>query len=51
MAKNFNELVNDFRVDYLTSLIKTSSAYNQFTLEALGKEAGFNSRTAFIAAV
>ena len=50
-GKNFNELVNDFRVDYLEGLLQSSPDFFQFTLEALGKEAGFNSRAAFIAAV
>jgi AraC-like DNA-binding protein len=49
--KNFNELINDFRVDYLTEMFNTSPDFFQFTLEAIGKKAGFNSRTAFIAAV
>jgi AraC-like DNA-binding protein len=50
-GKNFNELVNEFRVDYLVGLLKKSPDYLQFTFEALGKEAGFNSRAAFISAV
>jgi AraC-like DNA-binding protein len=50
-AKNFNELVNEHRVDYLVRKSQTSDDFSQYTLEALGKEAGFNSRAAFIAAV
>jgi AraC-like DNA-binding protein len=50
-GKNFNELINEYRVDYLTQTIKSSHDHVQFTLEALGREAGFNSRAAFIAAV
>ncbi|ULQ54218.1 helix-turn-helix domain-containing protein [Flavihumibacter fluvii] len=50
-GKNFNELINQFRVNYLVDLVKTSPDYHQFTLEALGKEAGFNTRAAFISAV
>ena len=50
-GKNFNELVNEFRVDYLVGLLKKSPDYLQYTFEALGKEAGFNSRAAFISAV
>ena len=50
-GKNFNELINDLRVDYLEDLFKTTPEYAQFTLEAIGKEAGFNSRASFISAV
>jgi len=50
-GKNFNELINEYRVDYLTDTIKSTMDHSQFTLEALGKEAGFNSRAAFISAV
>ena len=50
-GKNFSELVNEHRVKYLSGLLKSSPEYFQFTLEALGREAGFNSRTAFINAV
>lgn len=50
-GKNFNELVNEFRVHYLAGLLKKSPEYFQFTLEALGKLAGFNTRASFIAAV
>lgn len=50
-GKNFNELVNKYRVEYLTELIKKNPEHLQFTMEALGKMAGFNSRTAFIASV
>jgi AraC-like DNA-binding protein len=48
---NFNELVNSFRVQYLEDLVKSNSEYSNYTLEALGKAAGFNSRSTFIAAV
>jgi AraC-like DNA-binding protein len=50
-GKNFNELVNEYRVNYLMGEMKSSVDYSQYTLEALGKLAGFNSRAAFIAAV
>jgi AraC-like DNA-binding protein len=50
-GKNFNEFVNDYRIDYLTQLIRQSPGHRQFTFEALSREAGFNSRNAFIAAV
>jgi AraC-like DNA-binding protein len=50
-AMNFNELINSYRVDYLIQRYSNTHDFAQFTLEALGKEAGFNSRAAFISAV
>ncbi len=48
---NFNEMINAYRVEYLSGLLKTSFDCQSYTLEAIGKMAGFNSRTAFIAAI
>lgn len=48
---NFNELINAYRVEYLARVFNTSFDYKTYTLEALGKMAGFNSRTAFIASI
>lgn len=50
-GKNFNELVNEYRVDYFIQLIQQPGANEQFKLEALGREAGFNTRASFIRAV
>ena len=50
-GKNFNELVNEYRVDYFIQLIQKPGANEQFKLEALGKESGFNTRASFIRAV
>jgi AraC-like DNA-binding protein len=50
-GRNFNELLNDYRVDYLVKMAKTSSDFHQYTLDALSRQAGFHSRTTFIAAV
>jgi AraC-like DNA-binding protein len=50
-GKNFNEFVNHNRVAYLQELVKVRPEHLQYTLEALGQVAGFNSRTAFISAV
>jgi AraC-like DNA-binding protein len=49
--KNFNELINSYRVEYLEGLVKNTTEYQNYTLEALGKLAGFKSRAAFYAAV
>jgi AraC-like DNA-binding protein len=48
---NFNELINAYRVQYLARVFKTSPDWQSYTLEAMGRMAGFNSRTAFIAAI
>lgn len=50
-GKNFNEFINQLRVEYLQELVSSGSEYQQYTLEALGRLAGFKSRTAFIEAV
>ncbi len=50
-GKNFNELINEYRVDYITDLLNESPDSQNFTLEALAKSAGFNSRNTFIEAV
>jgi AraC-like DNA-binding protein len=50
-GKNFNELINGYRVAYIAGLLKESSKYQQFTLEALSGMAGFNSRNSFFNAV
>lgn len=48
---NFNEFVNAYRVEYLAKMFKTTTDWESYTLEAMGKMAGFNSRSAFIAAI
>jgi AraC-like DNA-binding protein len=50
-GKNFNELINGFRVAYVENLLKESPQYFNFTLEALANKAGFNSRNSFFNAV
>jgi AraC-like DNA-binding protein len=49
-AKNFSELINGYRIDYLIRRSQESDDFDQFTLEAISKEAGFNSRATFILA-
>jgi AraC-like DNA-binding protein len=49
--KNFNDWINDHRFTYLTELMQQESNFHRYTLEALGKMAGFNSRTSFISAI
>jgi AraC-like DNA-binding protein len=50
-TKNFNELINEYRVQHLVKHYPDNEAASQYTLEAIGREVGFNSRAAFIAAV
>lgn len=50
-GKNFNEFVNEHRVEHVADILKKSPDGQQFTLEAVAKSAGFNSRNTFIAAV
>jgi AraC-like DNA-binding protein len=50
-GKNFNELINTYRIEHLVTDVKANPGHKNYTLEALGKMAGFNSRTAFIAAM
>lgn len=50
-AKNFSELINGYRIEYLINRSKVSDDFDQYTLEAISKEGGFNSRATFISAV
>jgi len=48
---NFNGFINDHRVEYISNLLQESPDSQSFTLEAVAKSAGFNSRNTFISAV
>jgi len=50
-GKNFNELINEYRVNYFISLLESPNNQSQFTIEAMGKMSGFNSKRVLIAAV
>lgn len=50
-GKNFNEYVNDQRIDYLIALVKQEPKHLDYTLEVIGQLGGFNSRSTFIEAV
>jgi YesN/AraC family two-component response regulator len=48
-GENFNDYINKFRVNHLIGLYEQDATIiDQFTLEHLGKESGFGSRSAFI---
>jgi AraC-like DNA-binding protein len=45
--KNFNGLINEYRVKYIKENIH-STQWSNFSLEGIGKEAGFKSRSTFL---
>lgn len=49
-GKNFNALINEFRIAYLKEIPKREPNWHLYTMEALGKLAGFNSRNTLIKA-
>lgn len=50
-GQSFNEFINGYRVRYIKDVLLKEPDAEQYTLEAIGKKAGFNSRGTFIAAV
>ncbi len=48
--KRFNELINDYRVQYIVQHSKTNKNWQNLTLEAIAAEAGFSTRATFISA-
>jgi AraC-like DNA-binding protein len=51
-GKNFNEFINDYRVNYFVQLLtENPSIGNQYTLQTLGEQVGFKSQRVFISAV
>ena len=50
-GKNFSEWVNDHRFLFLQKMVAENGDFHLYTFEALGKMAGFNSRTSFISAI
>ena len=44
LGKRFSELINTYRVDHSKKLLRT---HKKLTLEAIGNESGFNSKTSF----
>ena len=49
--KNFNEWLNDLRIDRLIKQLETDPRVRTYTLQYIGESLGFRSRTSFIAAV
>ena len=50
-GKNFSEWINDHRFLFLQKMVAENGDFHLYTFEALGKMAGFNSRTSFISAI
>lgn len=50
-GKNFSEWINDHRFLFLQKMVAENDDFHLYTFEALGKMAGFNSRTSFISAI
>ncbi len=46
-GKNFNDFINTYRVAYIQERLKNKIEWQHLKLEALGKEAGFKSRSSF----
>jgi AraC-like DNA-binding protein len=46
--KNFNDFINEFRVDFAKKLL-IDSDYQHYTITAIGLESGFNSKSGFYA--
>ena len=46
LNKNFYSFVNEYRVEKV-KLLLSNSKYNQFTILAIGYEAGFNSKSSY----
>lgn len=45
--KTFNTYINDLRVDYAVSRIKTDRKFRNYTITAIARESGFNSQEPF----
>jgi AraC-like DNA-binding protein len=50
-GQSFKEFINGYRVQYIKDVLLKEHDTDRYTLEAIGKKAGFNSRSTLIAAV
>lgn len=48
--QNFNDFINDYRVEYVIERMRTDPSWKSLTMEGLALDAGFSSRTAFYTA-
>ena len=49
--RSFNDYINDLRIDHFMHQIKNDPRTTNFTIQSIGEELGFRSRTSFIAAL
>ena len=49
--RSFNDYINDLRIDHFMNQIKNDPRTANFTIQSIGEEIGFRSRTSFIAAL
>lgn len=49
--KNFNEFINDARIQYIAKMKETDENFEKYSIEYIGTSLGFGSRTSFITAV
>ena len=45
--KTFTYYINDLRIDYVVNRLKEDISFRKYTIEAIGKEAGFKTSRAF----
>lgn len=50
LGMNFNEYINNHRVQYLLKMLKEDDSWQRFTLQALGEQVGFSNRFSFLTA-
>lgn len=50
-GKNFNEFINDIRIEYLKTFKKEDPFFESYSNEYIGQKIGFASRTSFITAI
>ncbi len=45
--KKYSDYINDLRIDYIVSELRTNKKIRKYTVDVISEEAGFNSRRAF----
>jgi YesN/AraC family two-component response regulator len=46
-AKNFNQYINDLRIDYAINKLKEDSSFSKYSVEAIAQEIGFSNTQSF----
>jgi AraC-like DNA-binding protein len=47
MGKNFNQYINDLRIDYTVDKLKEDTNFRKYSIEAIAKEVGFGNTQSF----